>query len=277
MIQKTKLIEPILFGYMFCFFASLPMEEQLIYKKLCLQKFNSSYCEVLRSSKNETHVSNQNIIQKETAAWQIYVNIAKTLPSLGATIACGLWSDHVGRKRFMILPLVGDFCLCITLLLNSYLILAPISFMLIGTFISGIFGNVAAILSATFSYLADVTSVSFRTKRAMILESMIPISSVFSNLIAGFLLQKYGFVAVFTFLLSVYGVVIIYWYFLEESYCGTIISLKPFKEICSLKSVFSIFNVLTVKRLDRFRMTIWMLIGCFFCLICCKLFMSCLM
>ena len=147
---------------------------------------------------------------------------------------------------------------------------APVPFMLIGTFISAMFGNFAAILSATFSYLADVSSFSSRTKRTILLECMVYSGSIFSNLIAGYLLQNHGFLPVFILLLCVYTLLVIYWFFLKESLVPRPISSEKRKELYNFRSVTSVFNVLSVKRYGRAQATIFILLGCFFCFICCK-------
>lgn len=264
---RTTVIEPVLFGFMFCIFATYPVEEQLIYRKFCHQKFNSSYCQILYNSKNESYKNDQNILQEGTAHWEIYFNIVRSLPAIFVTLVCGIWSDRIGRKKFMILPIIGNFLLIISYMLNCHFFDAPIPFMLIGLFISSFFGGYSTMLSTLYSYVADVTTESFRTKRTLILESMVPLGSVLSNLGAGYILQMYGFMSVFATVLCIYGLQIIYCFFIEESYSN---SDQWSAERTFLASVLSMLRVLTMKRPNRFRMTFWLLIGCFFSFTCCK-------
>lgn len=268
MALQTTIVEPIMFGFMFCLFATYPVEQQLVYKKFCNQKFNSSYCEILYKSKNVSYQTDQNVLQEGTANWEIYFNIARSLPSIVATLLCGLWSDRLGRKTFILLPIIGNSLLMISLITNSHYFNAPIPYMLIGTFISAMFGGFAMILSTLFSYVADVTSTSSRTKRTLILESMVPLGSVLSNLSAGFILQEYGFTTVLVTILCIYCLQIVYWFFIKESCPGG--GHKKFAETCSWTSVYSIVRIFTRNRPNRFRMTIWLLVGCFFCIACCK-------
>ena len=154
----------------------------------------------------------------KTAQWGIYLDIAKTLPAVFATILYGIYSDRMGRKTVMVLPIVGDSLMVISYILNAYFLSASIGFMVIGAIVSALFGNFAAILSATFSYIADVSTESSRTKRVTILESMIYLGGVVGNLAGGWLLQESGFIAVFILILAMYVLQMIYWIFIKESY-----------------------------------------------------------
>ena len=244
----------------------------MIYHKLCLKQFNHTYCQTLYSSRDPKYKSSQDSIQEQTAQWGIYIDVVKTLPALVATIFYGAWSDRVGRKTVMILPIIGDSLGAIGYILNAYYFDAAVSFLLIGAFISATFGNFAAILLSTFSYIADVSSEQSRTFRVTILESMIYLGSIVSNLCGGWLLQKAGFVAVYGVVLGFYFLQMIYWYFLKESYVPQGVEIQDkFSNLFTRQNFREAFQVFTVKRRQRFRMTLFILLVCFFVLVLCKL------
>ena len=264
-------VEPVLFGYMFCLFLTYPVEQQLIYHKLCSQSFNQTYCETLYNSRDKKYKSDQNLIQEQTAQWGIYMDIAKTLPAVLSTMFYGAWSDRIGRKTVMILPIVGDFIGAICNILNSYYFNASISYLLIGAITSSAFGNFAAMLLATFSYIADISSKDSRTVRVTILESMIYLGSVVSNISGGWLLQKAGFVPVFGLNCTIYFLLMIYWFFLPESYVPLLKETKSkLKDLFNKSRIQETFRIFIVKRNEKFRVTILLLIGCFCVLELCK-------
>ena len=97
---KTTIVEPILFGFMFCRYLLLAIEDQLIYKKSCLLTFNETFCDL--TSKNGTFYENElNMLQKETADWKIYISIVRTIPPSVMTIiySCLLYTSPSARDR----------------------------------------------------------------------------------------------------------------------------------------------------------------------------------
>uniref|UniRef100_A0A7M5UN05 Major facilitator superfamily (MFS) profile domain-containing protein n=1 Tax=Clytia hemisphaerica TaxID=252671 RepID=A0A7M5UN05_9CNID len=140
------------------------------------------------------------------------------LPAIISTLVYTSWSNRIGLKRVMILPMIGGTILTITLILNSYFEEWPLELLLIGSFLDGCFGQFVAIIASIYSYAADVTSIEGRTKRTVILESMMFLGGVVSSAISGILLQKYGFIPTFLLVLAMFAFQMIYWCFLQESY-----------------------------------------------------------
>ena len=68
MRYQLKNVEPLLFGYMFCLFLTFPVEQQLIYRKICLQNFNKTYCHTLYKSRNSSYEDDQNFIQGQNCS-----------------------------------------------------------------------------------------------------------------------------------------------------------------------------------------------------------------
>ena len=50
-MARLVTVEPVLFAFMFCIFLVFPLQEQLIYKKICDSKFNSTVCKNLENWK----------------------------------------------------------------------------------------------------------------------------------------------------------------------------------------------------------------------------------
>ena len=249
---KTTIVEPILWAYMFCIAISTPLQTQLVYLKTCLGHFNSSYCKTIVHSKNETYQAQQNILQKETAEWDMYLDAIKMTPVLISMLVFTAYFDKVGRKKVMILPIIGGTLSSINLILNSYFIHWPIQILFIGTFLDGICGQSASMLASLFAYVGDTTSIEMRTKRAVILESMSFLGGLIGHPTSGVILQSYGFTPTFLLLFSMFIFQIVYWMFLKESYPPQ--SKEPSVTLKTPKKWFSqIFRVLWRKRKDNGR------------------------
>ena len=215
---QVNYVEPVLLGYAFCLFVTVSLEQQLIYRKTCIQHFNSTYCQTLYKSRNPTFKANQDFIQKETSQWIVYISVARAIPSILITLLYTVKFDRVGRKRIMILPIIGGTILVTSYIINSHFMEWPVPWMFLGIFLDASFGQYPTLLAAVFAYLADTTSNENRTIRVIILESMLFLGGLISEITNGLLLQNYGFLPPFILMLSVYILVIIYWFFLKESY-----------------------------------------------------------
>lgn len=215
---QLNYVEPVMLGYAFCLFVTVSLEQQLIYRKTCVQNFNLTYCETLYKTKNTTFKANQDFIQKKTSQWIVYISIARAIPSILITLLLTVKFNRVGRKKIMILPIIGGTILVVSYILNSHYIEWPVSWMFLGIFLDASFGQYPTLLAAVFAYLADTTSKENRTMRVIILESMLFLGGLISEITNGLLLQYYGFLPPFILMLSVYISVMVYWFFLEESY-----------------------------------------------------------
>ena len=271
MRTKSIYVEPLLFGYMFCIYLLNPVEQQLVYQKVCLKHFNESYCEAIHSSDNEIYQNHQKVIQEETAQWEIYFDVARSLPAVFITIIYGAWSDHVGRKAVMILPIVGELASSIVFLICSMQIKYDLQLLFLGIIISGCFGNFACIISVSFSYVADRTDQASRTRRVVILESMIYLGGVFSNFIGGLILQYYGFVTIYVLVTTIYLLLCIYWLFLEESYTPQTLKKDMFKILFDTTHLRESWNLLTMKERKFLRPIVFLYLCCVMFLVAGKL------
>ena len=267
---KTTIVEPILFGFMFCRYMLLAIEDQLIYKKSCLRAFNETFCDSM--STNGTFYENDiNMLQKETSNWKIYLSLVRTIPPSVMTIIYSAWSDHVGRKSVIVLPIIGASVSAMSLILNSHYLTSPVYYMVIGELFASPFGNFVAMISSTFCYGADITPLSFRTQRIVILESMIYISGAIGHFSGGQILYHLGFVYIYGLALLIDILTIIYWMFLKESYePNAEEKKKPLFEMFKLETFVDVFKFLTKRRKGNLRKEIWILFICFFFSSLCK-------
>ena len=195
-MARLVTVEPVLFGFMFCIFLIFPIEEQLIYKKICDSQYNQSVCSNIKTNKAYAH--EESIVQKGTSTWMLYMSMATTFPSMFAAMILGPCSDKIGRKFALVLPLIGGIIDAVALILNSHYFDWPVSALLVGVMISGFFGNYATILMAVFAYISDVSGEKSRTLRVALLESMVFVGGCLGELVGGVLVDKAGYFITFS-------------------------------------------------------------------------------
>ena len=263
-MKKIGYVEPILCAYFFNIGMDMFTSKQLIFRKICINRFNDTYCDMISHSLNSNFKKDVNFVHNETAEWDLYLNIARTLPAVFVTIFLGAWSDKVGRKVVIILPVLGDFFGFFFFLMSALYLELSLNYLLIGCLISGCFGNFTTMLQASCAYVADVSSVGERTIRIAFLEFMNHLGRTIGPAIAGILIQTYGFKTVYIFVLAVTIFQMTYWIFLKESrqfdLCTTD---NKFKELVKFQRIKDCLNVLFAKRKENHRKMFYLLVCAF--------------
>ena len=183
-------VEPVLLTYMMSTFMTIPLLQQLAFKKICHEIFDAEACKNLTKSQD-------NKVHAETSQWILYHSIAFTIPSIMSSLVMGSWSDKIGRRFPLALPLIGAIIQAVGTMINVAFMSLNVDFLLIGISLSGFCGGFGTLLLSVFSYIADITDKGNRTPRLAILESMIFLGGTFGGLIGGVLIDQSGFMVAF--------------------------------------------------------------------------------
>lgn len=144
-------------------------------------------------------------VQTMTAQWNLYINAVGYTMGLLMVPLLGSWSDVAGRRPVLYLSNMGPALQAVVYLLVMYLKL-PIPYFLVGRVLCGLSGGSNMVLTACFSYVADISDKRSRTFRVAILESCLGISGMLSGVIGGEWKRARGWVTYtcssFEFLLS---------------------------------------------------------------------------
>lgn len=205
-------VEPVMFLYMFATFLNFPTNQNLLFNKVCLGKFNQTFCSDMDNGTfAKSHQDEEDEIQTETSHWILKMNIAMAVPSLIIVFFfLGSWGDTVGRKIPVLLPCVGFFLSCIANLVNSLFMTASPSYLLFGQIINGFFGGYIAVIMAVVSYTTHISTETSRTTRLGIVESMTFLAGTFGIFISGVLLNATSYAFVYGLLSVVMLVTILY-------------------------------------------------------------------
>ena len=271
-IQKSTYVEPILFGFMLTTLVLNPTLQQLVYDKVCLEHWNETYCHLLSHTSNETFKNDQSIVQQETASWLKYISISSSLLSIFPTIMYGSWSDKLGRKPVMWLPLIGNLLRNVGLVFVSYFKRTPVYYIIIFAAVTSLFGGFATIIASTMSYVADITTKETRTRRVVILESMLYVSGAIASIGSGYILQYFGYVALYSTVVGVTTLIIIYMVFLKESYRPE--KKATWQDLFVVRHFIEGIQVFTRKRVEKCRSTLIIVTAAFTVNFACKCILS---
>lgn len=151
---------------------------------------NGSFCVSNDLITNYTRNNNSyKTVEALSSHLLLYAQTANTIPSVLVTVLFGPLTGRFGRKIGMIFPAVGTVLQGIMSIFIIRYALSPYYFIL-ANFVGGVFGNFASILAASFSYIADVSSLRWRSLRVGIVESALAFGACAGALLSGYWLEK---------------------------------------------------------------------------------------
>ncbi len=156
-------------------------------KDINLSSFN--HCLSIKDIDNfilnkSSNVNPGNVVETKLAHLVLIVGVAARIPSALSTLVLGPISDRFGRKPTLIVNLVGmllNAAVAIVIVLNTtseYL-------FILGAGLRGVCGGIAGILTACYSYIADISSRRWLVVRLGLLEAMTFAAGTLSLLSAG--------------------------------------------------------------------------------------------
>lgn len=205
-------VEPVLFLYMFAANVVFPTLQALTYHKVCVQKFNASFCDQLKNVTFQQQNPDENdYVQSTTSHWILLANVAMTIPACFTVVLfLGSFGDKVGRKFPVVLPIIGAIVQALACLFNAAYPAAPLALLLIGPLLSGMCGGIIACLMGVFSYVTHIASAESKTMRIGIVESMIFMAGTLGVFLSGVMLDGTSFTFVFGFSAALLGLALIY-------------------------------------------------------------------
>ncbi|CAG9785256.1 unnamed protein product, partial [Diatraea saccharalis] len=213
-IRSNITVEPVLAGLIIPSMLSKLAIQNLNLDKACRVKldYGDTICDALidRSGNySEEEVNVQRVISN-IEAWKSVVQTA--IPTL-LVIFMGAWSDRKGnRKVCIILPLIGEFMVCISNIINVfffYEISVEVT-MFLEAFFQAISGGWVMIYLGVFSYISDVTNEETRTFRVGLVNLCMTAGIPIGTALSGILLKLWGYYGIFAASAAIYVATIIY-------------------------------------------------------------------
>ena len=199
-------VEPIMFALSMTTFMQQPSNQLLVLQKVCLLNYNFTIC---NDDISET-IAMENNVHADAAFWNFYLKMALLIPSALVSSVYGSLSDTVGRRVFLIIPSVGIIFGAVSFILQASYPHQPLWYLIISEAIVGLSGNVLIGYIVTKSYMCDITDTSNRTKRLGAMKSISYLGGPIGAFLSGILIDKNGFDAVYSIIITIHVMVVIY-------------------------------------------------------------------
>ena len=141
---KQITVEPVTFFYACALILHAPLIQQYIYQRVSEDHGLPTYNDVntcgtsIEPSDERTYASRKDV-QSLTSYIHLGVILSASIPSLFMALLLGAWSDKVGRKVVIFLPVVGGLLDCTCILITMFT-RAPLYVLFVGSFINGFCG-----------------------------------------------------------------------------------------------------------------------------------------
>lgn len=214
-IAKHITVEPVLACVIIpSVFASLATQN-LNLEKACRVnlRYSKEVCDALSNRETANYTKEEAAVQQLVASMGVWKTaLQSALPAL-VMLFVGSWSDRWGqRKPCMLLPIVGEFCTAIGLLICTYFFdELP---MEVAGLVEGLFpaltGGWFTLFMGVFCYIGDVTTVETRTLRIGIVNVFCSLGLPIGIALSGVLYKKIGFYGVFSSSAVMYIIAFLY-------------------------------------------------------------------
>jgi len=233
-------VEPVLFLYMLAVFAQYSLFQDLVYIKVCSEKYFDSpqICEDLHDVQYSQELE---VVQKASSHLILLSTVSLVIPSLLVAIYLGSWSDRFGRKWPILFPPLGGCLACIVYIVIAVFSEAPVALICVASFLSGLTGGFVSCIMSCMTYVASVSSQKNRTIRISRLEAMISLGGTVGPFISGSMLEITGHAYAFLFMMGCYATSCLYVIFFVDDVVGIMPDVVNEEEIrgttpCSVQS-----------------------------------------
>jgi len=256
-------VEPVTFFYACAMILHTPVIQQYVYSRVAFSRglivsnyqSDASKCELALSTESNSYRESRNYVQAEASLVHLGIVLSASVPSIVMALLLGAWSDKVGRKVVMLLPIVGGLIDTTCILAVMYTNL-PVYALFVGSFINGMRGFFTTMILAVFSYVADITDESKRALRLGILEAIAFISGMISHLTSGWWIKHLGFKSPYWLILSLHICNLLYvLLFLPETVKDA--ETKRLKDLFDKEHFYRIIHLFTNADLNKK----WPLVG----------------
>ena len=135
-------------------------------------------------------------VQSTASIWLMYIDICNTVPAVIATLFICTLGDSMGRKFGIVATSIGSTLKVVLCLVAIHFKTSPYV-ILLGSLVEGMTGSHLCFLGSTFGYVADITTKKGRSIRMFILITVHTLSTAFTNLGVGYLIEFAGYTLVF--------------------------------------------------------------------------------
>jgi PCFT/HCP family folate transporter-like MFS transporter 1/3 len=195
-------VEPMLACYIMPCVLAMLATQNLNLEKACRVnlRYDEKVCAALTARETANYTEQETQVQQLVAGMTIWKTVIQSAVPSFLMLFLGSWSDRHGRRKpCMLLPITGEFLTCIGLILCTYFFYElPMEVAgVVESLFPALTGGWFTMFMATFSYVADVTSVEMRTLRIGIVNLFVSLGVPVGMALSGVLYVEIGFYGIF--------------------------------------------------------------------------------
>ena len=193
MIPKEWAVVPFAYLQMVALTTDMYIVPQLLVFKVCHKTFNNTVCSQLGQPKFKSH---ENHVFGKSAEWNALINFADFFPATILMLPLGSMTDLVSKRKILLLPAIASLLSCLINLCSSYFITLHEGFLVLGSFIISIFGDLSGSITLCSAYSIKARPDN-RLLAVVIVHASIESGLATGNLIANYLTRYYGYTSAF--------------------------------------------------------------------------------
>ncbi|XP_020614310.1 proton-coupled folate transporter-like [Orbicella faveolata] len=249
--RRYLTVEPVILLYTFGLMTSMPIWDQYVYSTLS-EKRGFPYDELVVEKEglgcNFTELnSTLKDLEQQVQSLATKIDLGNTffmaIPSLIVAPFWGPWTDKSGRRKpALMAPAIGTLLQTILVLMIMYFEW-PLYVLFVGSAISGFSGFLTTLMLASMSYIADTTEKTGVAFRIAIIQMLVFMGGVLSQLTSGLWIHTFGFIAPTWLILACHVASALWVIFLVPENPVRAINVKnKFFDCRSLKTLVDVFR-----------------------------------
>ncbi|XP_063957836.1 proton-coupled folate transporter-like isoform X1 [Lytechinus pictus] len=184
----SGVLRVVLFIFMGGLAMQWPITQHLIFDMACHRLgYSDDVCSDLGN-----HTDAEHAVQGQASTIMTYQSVFCDIPGAVASLILGAQSDKVGRKRIMLLPIMGVTLLLVILLLGSMIHTTSIVFIMASSVALGISGGIGTFMSTVTNYITDITPEEQRTETLSKTLPFMGLGVIVGLISSGILTQQLG-------------------------------------------------------------------------------------
>ncbi|XP_048585633.1 proton-coupled folate transporter-like isoform X2 [Nematostella vectensis] len=210
--RSFLMVEPVLFFWAFGLFMSVPILQQYVYFRISEDNgfpYSAERETGCQAGNDSDMAALERKVQDSAARYDIGNVMIMSIPSVIVSLMLGPWTDTAGRKRAIVAPAIGSLLESINTLLVMYL-KWPILVLFVGSAFTGFSGFFTVMTQASMAYIADTTPEQQVALRLAIMQLMLLIGGLVSQLTTGPWLRTYGFIEPYWFIFACFTLATFY-------------------------------------------------------------------
>jgi len=197
-------VEPVLFLYMLSTFTQYSVFQDLVYSRVCLEKYEPIVCGDLYPINQNSNQEVLDYVQGTASQWILLATASTIIPSILISVYLGSWSDRFGRKWPVAIPPLGGALGSLLYIFIATVPTVPVGYICVASLLTGLTGGFTSCMMSCATYISSTTMETQRTMRLSRLEAMTFLGGTLGPFVSGVFLSLATQGYAFLFMMGLY-------------------------------------------------------------------------